>query len=409
MTGEPVRRDRRAALASTGLLLVAVVLVAANLRPAVSSLGAILDNVRVSLHAGEVWASTLTALPGLCFGLAGFASPLLARWLGMARAVGLSVGLLVTGLAVRVFDGPVVVAVGTFVACAGIAVSNVLIPVVVKESYPHRLGLVTGIYTASLQLFAALGSALTPQLERGFGGWRPALGSWAVLGLLALVLWSVGARHGRRVPRRREGVARSAVEEPAPSQRTVRDLLRNRLAWMVTLFFGLQSLFAYIMMGWMPQVFVDAGVDRGTAGVLMALVSVLGVPASLVITPMAARRPSQSGWASGMTVIGIAGVLGLLLAPGFAPLLWAILIGIGMGVFAVAIALISLRTRHAGDTRQLSTMTQGIGYLLAAVGPLVFGVLQGVTGNWTASLLLLLVALGVQAVVGVFAGRPQYV
>lgn len=403
-TGRRGPRDRHAALLGTGFLIVAIVLVAANLRPAVSSLGSILGEVRVSLGASTVWASMLTALPGLCFGLAGFLAPVVARRLGMARAVGGSVALVVVGLLVRILDGPVVVLLGTFVACIGIAVCNVLIPVVVKESFPHRLGLITGAYTASLQLAAAMGSALTPPMEDAFGDWRPALGAWAAVGVLGLASWTAAARHGG-TSRDADGTTQS---RPAES-RSLRSLARSRLAWLVTAFFGLQSLFAYVMMGWMPQVLVDAGVDRNTAGVLMALTSLLGVPGSLIVTPIAVRMRNQATVAVGLTVIGIAGVLGLLLAPAAAPLLWSILIGIGMGVFSVAVALISLRTKASPDTRSLSTMTQGLGYLLAAAGPLVFGMLHGLTGSWDASLMLLLTALVLQVAVGLVVGRPRFV
>ncbi|MGH3438395.1 MAG: MFS transporter, partial [Sciscionella sp.] len=223
----------------------------------------------------------------------------------------------------------------------------------------------------------------------------------ALLGVFALAAWAVAARHGTR--------KRASTAIPPPANRTLRSLLHSRLAWLVTIYFGLQSLFAYVMMGWMPQVFVDAGVSRGTAGVLLAITSVLGVPCSLVVTPIAARQRSQSGWAAGLTLIGGLGVIGLLVAPAAAPWLWSVLIGVGMGAFTVAIALISLRTRDPADTRQLSTMTQGIGYLLAAVGPLVFGLLRGITGSWTMSLTLLLAAVCLQVVIGILAGRPRYI
>ena len=179
---EPVTvRDRRAALLPTGLLMVAILLVAANLRPVVTSLGSVLDLVRGSLHTSSAWASVLTALPGLCFGLAGFLAPPLGQRLGLARAIGLAMVLLTAGAFVRVVDGPMAVLGGTLVACAGIAVCNVLIPVVVKESYPHRIGIVTGLYTAVLQGAAALGSVLTPQVAQVAGGWRTALGEWGLL------------------------------------------------------------------------------------------------------------------------------------------------------------------------------------------------------------------------------------
>jgi CP family cyanate transporter-like MFS transporter len=178
---------------------------------------------------------------------------------------------------------------------------------------------------------------------------------------------------------------------------------------MVTAFFGLQAMFAYAVMGWLPQVLMSAGISRDTAGLMMAVTSLLGVPISLIVAPIAARQRSQSVWVAGTTALGGAGTLGLLLAPGTATWLWVVCIGIGMGVFALAVTLISLRTRTAADTRGLSTMVQSVGYLLAAVGPLVFGMLHGLTGSWNMSLIVLLAGVAVQTVVGLVAGRDRYV
>ena len=388
---------RTSALVPTSLLMVAILLVAANLRPVVTSLGSVLDEVRGSLHTTSAWASVLTALPGLCFGLAGFLAPPLAGRLGLARAIGLAMALLTAGALVRVLDGPSVVLGGTLVACAGIAVCNVLMPVVVKESYPHRIGLVTGLYTAALQGAAALGSVLTPPVAAAAGGWRPALGQWAVLGAVGTLGWAVAARHGGPRP------VGTGADEPR------RSLLRSPLAWTVTGFFGFQSMFAYEMMGWAPQVLMSAGVSRGEAGAMAAVISVLGVPMSLILGPIAARQRSQSGWLVGLSLVGATGVVGLLVAPGAAPWLWSVCAGLGMGVFAIAVALIPLRTRTSADTRALSTMSQGIGYLLAAIGPLAVGLLHGATGDWTAALVVMLAGIVVQTVIGFFAGRPSYV
>ncbi|HKN98388.1 MAG TPA: MFS transporter, partial [Pseudonocardiaceae bacterium] len=186
-------------------------------------------------------------------------------------------------------------------------------------------------------------------------------------------------------------------------------LLRSPLAWAVTVFFGLQSMFAYAMMGWAPVVLMSGGVSRGEAGAMLAAISVIGVPLSLVVAPLAARQRSQSWWLAGISAVGAVGVVGLLVAPSAAPWLWSVSLGIGMGVFPIAVAVITLRSATADDTRRLSTMTQGIGYLLAAVGPLLFGILHGATGGWTASLLLILAGIAVQVVIGVFAGRPRFV
>ncbi|WP_425471356.1 MFS transporter [Saccharothrix texasensis] len=392
-----VRRNRQVALVGSTLLAIGVALAAANLRPAVTSLASVLGDVRVSLGVSTAWTSLLTAVPTLCFAVAAFLAPWLGRRFGMARAVGLSLLVLTVGLVLRVVDGPAAVLGGTFIACAGIAVCNVLIPVVVKESFPGRVGLVTGVYTAALAAGAALGAAFTPGLESAFGSWRLAVGAWAFLSVAALLVWLAGARHGLS--------ARPVVR----AARVGRPLFRSPLAWVITVFFGLQSLLAYTVMGWLPQILVDSGVDRTTAGLLLAITMVLGVPVSLIVPPLAARWSGQSWLVLVLGVLSVLGVLGLALAPGAAPGLWVVLIGVGMGMFPLALVMISLRTSTGADTARLSAMAQSIGYLISAAGPFAFGVLRGVTGTWTVSMLVLVALLVVLTALGWIAGRPRTV
>lgn len=390
---------RPGVLAAGGALLtVAVVLTALNLRPAITSIGPLLGEMRGALGASAVWAGVLTTLPGLCFAGAGLAAPWLARRLGLGRAISLALVVLTAGLLVRVLDGPAVMIGGTLVAAAGIALINVLIPVVIKGSFPAQVGLMTGVYTAALQGGGAAGSAVTPMLDEAFGGWRSALGGWALLAVLALAAWLLAAGN----------LGKASAAEPSTSA-PGRSLLRSRLAWTVTLFFGCQAFLAYIVMGWLPEVFIDNGLSKGTAGLLLGLISLIAVPISLFVSPLAARGDSQSGWIVGLGVLGIAGVLGLFIAPTFAPLLWSVLIGLGMSVFSLALTVIALRARNPEDTARLSGMAQGLGYLLAGVGPFLFGVLHDATGGWTVPWAMVLVVYVVQMVMGALAGRNRYV
>lgn len=391
---------RPGAMAAGGaLLIIAVILTALNLRPAITSIGPVLGEMRESLGASAIWAGALTTLPGLCFAAAGLAAPWLARRIGLGRAIALALAVLSIGLVVRVLDGQYVVIGGTLVATAGIALVNVLIPVVIKGSFPAQIGLMTGIYTAALQGGGALGSAVTPPLEPLLGGWRGALGAWALVAVVALVFWAVGAR----------GIGQARAEESSASGTAGRSLLRSPLAWTVTLFFGCQAFLAYVVMGWLPEVFIDSGVSKTNAGLLLGLVSILAVPISLFVAPMAARQKHQSGWIVALGLVGIVGMIGLLVDPGAAPLLWSVFVGLGMSVFSLALTVIALRARNAEDTARLSGMAQGFGYLLAGVGPFLFGLLHDVTGGWTAPWAMALVVYVVQMVAGAFAGRSRYV
>ncbi|WHT17979.1 MFS transporter [Crossiella sp. CA-258035] len=428
-----------AVVGGSSLLIVGIVLAALNLRPAVTSLAAVLAEVRDSLGVSAVWVSAVTAVPTVCFGFAGLVAPMLSRRFGPLRVVGFALGLLGLGLALRVLDGPAVLLGGTLAACSSIAVANVLIPVVVKESFPGRLGFVMGVYSAALSAGGAAAAAFTAPLERWVGGWRVAVGLWAVLAVTALVVWAVARR--RAQPLEEAALAHDALDQaaipaetaaapatpataaiqattpdPAAASTTAaagrsRSLYRNPLAWAVTGFFGIQSLVAYTWMGWLPEILRDvAGVDPTTAGVMLGALMVIGVPAALIIPPLVTRRRAQSGWAVAMTATSLLGVLGLLFAPTLSPVLWVVLLGVGMGgLFPLALTFITLRSRTVADTAELSAMAQSLGYLIAAVGPFGVGMLHGWTGGWTASLLLVLTAMTLQLLVGYLAGRPRHV
>jgi len=387
----------RCVVTGGALLAVAVILTAANLRPAITSVGPLLDEIRASLGMSSSWTGLITAVPVLCFAIAGLMAPALARRVGVGIVVVFALVLVTCGLVLRVLSGRITMLGGTLVSAIGIAFAAVLIPAVIKASYPMKIGLMTGFYTASLQSGATLGFALTVPLGSVFGGWRPALASWAGLAVLALVVWLAAMFTGQ--------IRAVTVRETDNSGRS---LLRNSLAWTITLFFGLQAFIAFVVMGWLPQVLIDAGVSRVDSGLLLGLLSSMSVPISLVLPALAARQDSQTGWILGLGGCTMAGLLGLLFVPSVVPLLWTVLLGIGMSVFSVALTTIALRARSGADTAKLSGMAQGLGYLVASVGPFLFGLLNDLTGGWTVPFVMLVSVLVVQMVFGGLAGRPRY-
>ncbi|MCU1695558.1 MAG: major facilitator superfamily 1 [Mycobacterium sp.] len=392
-------QSRVSVLGGGALLAVAVVLTALNLRPAVTSVAPLLGDMRDDLGTSATWAGLLTTLPTLCFAGAGLAAPALSARIGTSRTIAVGLVALAVGLGVRTLDGPYVVIGATLLACAGIALINVLIPVVIKGSFPARVGLMTGIYTAALQGGGALGSAITPGLEQSFGNWRTALAFWSLVAVAALAVW-IPATMRHREP---ASLATPVAAEPRPS------MLRSALAWQVTLFLGAQGFLAYIVMGWLPQVFIDSGVSKVHAGMLVGLVSLVGVPVALVLLPLAARQASQTAWIVGIGLFGMAGIVGVVIAPAAQPVLWSLLIGVGMGVFSMALAVIALRSRDAEDTARLSAMAQGFGYLIAGLGPFLFGLLHDVSSGWTMPWIMFLVVYVLQIVVGALAGRDRVV
>lgn len=375
------------------LLFTSVLLLAANLRPAVASVGPVLADLRADLALSGAAAAALSALPVLCFGLASALAPGAARRLGPDRALVAVLALTAAGLLLRLLPSTVALFGGTLLAGAAIAVGNVLLPALVKREFPHRMGLVTGVYTSVVSLSAAAAAAATVRLAQALGGgWRTGLGLWAVPALVALAVWVPLAvlRH-----------------DPALAARPSLggSMLRSPLAWAVTTFMGLQSLGFYAMLAWLPTVLREEGLSAVVAGGLLGLLATVGTPGGLVLPSLLVRAPDQRRWVVVVTVVTGLGLLGLALAPGAAPLLWAVLIGLGQGAaFPLALTLVVLRTRDADDAARLSAMSQGFGYTLAALGPLALGALRDATGDWRVPLLLLVALLGPQLVAGLVAG-----
>ncbi|MBS4751889.1 MFS transporter [Nocardioides sp. zg-ZUI104] len=374
------------------LLALAVLLVALNLRLAITSLGAMLDPLREQ-GLSATTAGVLTSLPVLCFAGVGATAMVLTRRVGVDRGLAVSLVLLTGGLVLRVVGGTPALVAGTLVACAGIAFANVLVPAIVKEHFPTRVGPVTGAYTAALALGSAAGAALTVPLANATGHWQVGLGAWAVVALAAALAWVPYCWRRSRAHDTRGDLA----------------LWRNPTAWAVTVLFGTQSVFAYVMMSWLPSVYAAAGFSDETAGLLLAVSIMIGVPLFFVAPSIAGRLRHQGHLVAGLTALSMAGWAGLWLAPAGGAWVWAALLGAGGAVFPVVLSFFAMRTTTVAGAAALSTMAQSIGYLLAAAGPFLVGVLHDVSDTWSLPCALL-VALGLaQVAAGYLAGRDVVV
>ncbi len=381
--------------------MIALVLAAFNLRPAVTSVGPLLEEIRTGLGMGGVVAGLLTALPAACFVAFGSLAPRLVAKSFPSRLIWMSLAAVTVGLALRPFmPGTATFVLVSCLALGGIGVANIMMPVVVRRAFPQRVGTLTGVYSMGLTLGAATAAAVTVPLTAALGGdWRYGLAFWAVPAALAAVVWMGVARWIRqRAGGRPSGASSGGLR-----------MTRSRTAWAVAILFGLQSTQAYVTMGWVPQIYRDAGLSATYAGVLLALIPAVGVPTSFLVPTLAARLRTQGGVAVALTGLGFFGYLGLWIMPTTVPWLWVIVLGISQGVFPLALTLIGLRTRSAAGTVGLSSFGQSIGYLISIPGPIVVGALYGATGGWHLPIALLLVLLIPQAVAGVFAGRSRYV
>ncbi|TNH23851.1 MFS transporter [Micromonospora orduensis] len=384
-------------------MLVGMLLVALNLRAVVTSLGALLDEVRDGLGLSGAMAGLVTTLPTIAFAGLGALTPWLVRRVAPARVLVVAMLALTAGQVLRATtDSAWIFVFTSALALAGIAVANILLPMLVKQHFPHRTGLVTGAYTMALTLGTTVAAASAVPIAHAFGSWRAGLGVWAAMAAVAVLPWVPLALRARARARR----ATPTAAGTAPTR--VRPA-RTRLGWAMALYFGAQSLSGYAIMGWLAQLFRDAGYQPEAAGLLLAGVTALGVPIALLMPTVAGRMTSLRPLVLGLTTASTLAYLGLALAPRGAALLWVALLAIGQGAFPMILTAIGLRARTAEGTVALSAFAQSTGYVIAALGPLMVGILYEITGGWTAPIGFLLAALAVQTAAGMAIARPRYV
>jgi CP family cyanate transporter-like MFS transporter len=382
---------------TTALVLVGLILLSLNLRPAAVSVGPVLAEVRDSLSMSPAAAGLLTSLPVIAFAIFGALAPAAARAIGLHRVTLCAILAVVAGLLGRTLtSSEAVFLLLSLVGLAGMAMANVLLPSLVKLHFPDRIGRITAIYTTALSVGLTAALVLTVPIADAFGSWRAGLGAWAALAIVAAIPWIPLVAHDRHLER-------------TPRTITFRDVARTRLGLAMAAFFGLQSLQAYAIFGWFAQLWRDSGYSATIAGLLAGLLAGTAIPLSLWL-PNVLARSRDPRWVL-FAVIGTypIGYVGLMVAPHALAPVWAIAVGVGTVTFPLILTLIGLRAHTPEGTAALSAFTQSTGYLLAAVGPFAIGVLHSATDGWTVPLLLLLVLALPLFWLAAYVARPLFV
>jgi MFS transporter, CP family, cyanate transporter len=396
----PIRgaRDVASSVAPPALVALGCLLIAANLRPAITTVGPLIDDIRADTGMSSAAAGLLTALPLLMFAAISPLAPRWARRIGIERTLLAAMFVLAAGLVVR-SAGPVgAILAGTLVLGGAIAVGNVLLPGLVKRYFPHRTGLLVGAYGMAMAAGGAVASISAAPIAAALGpeGWRWALGWWAVPALLAALPWlAVPARPGASRGAHRAVRMRSLVHSPT--------------AVLLSVFFGLQAMQAYVIIGWAPQYLRDEGLSAAAAGLLLGVNTIVVIPLNAVVPVLTVRPHLQRPLLAGFGICYVAGWVGLLVAPVTVPWLWMTLLALGLGTFAMVLTLIGMRARTPETTSALATVTQGWGYLLSGAGPLLVGVLRGTTGGYTGMFVVVLAGVAGLMVTGWFVTRPRFV
>lgn len=421
-----------------GVLLVAVLLVAVNLRAPLTALPPVVADVAADLDLTAAAAGLLTGIPVLCFALA---TPAVAGLLGrssLRTAIAVALTLILAGTVLRSADVAALGAAGTFAGTVllglGITTANLAVPMIAQRDFPGHVATVTGLYTAAINVGTVATTALTAPLADAVG-WRWALASWSVLAVVALVWWLRAVPREAREPR---GVSVETVPDPAASQPEARaagdaaeadalaaaaaegvtgtdpttarerHVLATPFTWWLCAMFALQSSSFYALTAWLPLVLEDlAGIPRSASGGAASLFQGFAIVGGLAV-PLAARRLSLRQTFVGIAVLWLALPVGLLVAPGLWAV-WASAAGVAQAAnFVVIFTLVAQRYPTVRRGRQASATVQSVGYCLAAVAPTAAGALQTATGTWTVPVAVVLGALVVMTAIGlVLTGAPH--
>lgn len=401
------RRTRTTSVPRSGrradaLTLVGLILLALNLRAAITGIPPVLPALQSDLHLTGTQVGVLTTLPVLCLGVFAPVAPALTRRTGTETVLAAALALVLAGVLIRTLPTQAALFTGTLLAGAGIALGNVLMPAVIKRDFPDRIGTMTGLVMTLMAATGALAAGLAVPLTAA-GGWRTALTVWAAPALAAATTWTLLAV--RRTPPRPPATGPLTTARTAPPA----SVLRSPLAWAVSALLGIVSLCFYVLVAWTPQIMRDGGYPAAEAGAMTSVMLTIGIPLGLAVPVTAARVTDQRPLVAAVIALKAAGLTGILLAPQQA-WVWTGVLGVAIGAaFPLAMTIIGLRSPDPATAARLSAMAQTGGYLLAGCGPAAIGILHTLTGDWHAPILLLIACTVPELLVGLVAGRSGFV
>jgi CP family cyanate transporter-like MFS transporter len=385
--------------ASRTFLLVGILFVAINLRPALSGIGPLIDFIQQDIEISETLLGLLTTLPLIAFGVVSTITPLFTKRFGIGNTLTGALILLTAGIVIRSLGGIFALYLGTILLGIAIAFGNVLIPALIKRNFPHKAGVATSLYSGIMSLGAAFAAGLSVPLAVEMDlGWRGSLGVWAVLAFIALIIWIPNIKRINRTPPRRS------------FKEAMKKLSASLLVWKLALYMGLQSVAFYVILAWLPAILIDRGLDASYAGWMLSLSQATGIIGAVLIPIWAGSRKDQRLVIILLIVLEIIGLIGLML-PGTGLIeFWVGLIGLVLGgSFGLALLLIVLRSKDAETAAELSGIVQSIGYFIAATGPFIVGVIYDLTHIWDYALGLLILVAVIKLAMGVGVGKDQKV
>ena len=387
--------------------LVALFFITLILRPPIAQIGPLLHEITGSLKLNPTEIGLLASAPVFTFGAGAFLAPWLLRRFGLNHAILLMLVLMFLAIAGRAWFGYPVLLVGTIVIGLAIAITNVLLPTLLRTDFPKHTVLLTGGYTTMLAISASTAAAIAVPFSVALGGWGFSLLIFAMPALLAVLFW---------FPRIREAEPHVRIPSHAAKADT-KAVYGSPIAWASLFFFGIQSMNFYVVLSWLPTMLISIGVPPSAAGGFLGLATAIGIPTAMLLAPVMNRLKSISWLTLGFSLLTMSGftLLSLFLAahnPSNSTLLIisCVLISVGQtATFPLSLTIISTRAHGQSKTTVLSAMSQGWGYLLSGFGVFAIGAFAVSTGSWATGLIVLVFAGIVQAAAGFYAGRNRYI
>ena len=380
-------------------MMLSIILAAFCLRIIITGVGPLLPEITANLGLTGRSSGLLTTLPLLAFAVVSPLAGKIGRRQGEGKTILIGLCLILLGTVLRSTLGVPGLFLGTAIVGIGTALGNVLLPAVVKAEYPTRVGQVTAYYTVAMVAAAAIGLALNVPLSGTGLGWNGALLVWGIAVVITGLIW------------RKNASLRLSTSNPTETEWREKPIWKSGLAWCVTLYFGINSMIFYAVIGWLPTILQSAGMQSGTAGIVTSLYQVVSLAPSLLVPTLAGKCRDQRGWLMLGSVLNIIGIITLMSSTAAAAQVTAtIILGLANGcAFSMGLALMGFRARDAVEAARLSGFAQSVGYALAATGPMVVGWLHDLTPNWNIGLGYILFASVVALMAGQKAGRYETV
>lgn len=381
------------------LLLVGIVFIAINLRPALASVGPLIEEIRASTGLSNTLLGLLTTLPLIAFGVVSSSTPLFTKRFGIGGTLLGAMVLLTIGISLRYVPWIPALYIGTFLLGIAIALGNVLLPSLTKRNFSENSGFITSMYSSIMSVGAAAAAGLSVPLADDLNlGWRGSLVVWGILSFIAIFVWMP------QVKRLTKSTGNKSFSV------AMKNLVKSKLAWKVALFMGLQSMVFYIILAWLPVILQSRGYDATFAGWMLSLSQATGIIGSLAIPFIAGKLKNQRGIVVVLVLFEVISIAGLLLPQFGMVALWIALLGIVLGgTFGLALLFLVLRSHDTESATELSGMAQSVGYLVAATGPMLFGGIFDLTGNWDYALMSLFLFAGLKLYMGLGAGKGEKV